>query len=98
MNVHKLRDKVSYAIGKLKEAKYRLPIDSIEYLLILSNSRLAGGSPSCIIKIMKNIVKMLPSSVLETCYGSRLATLNGYAFVELTYKLLVSLSSHSFSQ
>jgi len=32
---------------------------------------------------------MLPSSVLETCYGCRLETLNGYAFIELTYKLLV---------
>ncbi len=55
------------------------------------NDRLAGGSASCIIKIMKNIVRMLPNSVLETCYGSRLETMNGFAFIELTYKLLVSI-------
>jgi len=33
---HKLRNQVTDAINKLKEAKYRLPIDSIEYFYFLS--------------------------------------------------------------
>lgn len=90
--IRRLRDKVDYVISELKKVGYKLPVDNIEYIISTYN-RLAAGIPMCIIRIMKHFLKLLPISVIQNCYGNRLDIINPYSFIQLTFKLMVFLTT-----